>query len=146
MQKKPVIEPDLEPCMIVDGYNFIFYDPELKRLSKEDLYLAREKAVEELSAYREFTGGRLIIVFDGYRVENNAGTVQRKGSVEVVYTRTDETADAWIEANAVRLAKQYRLTVAASDALIQNSIFAHGAMRLSTRELLSRIDATKHSV
>ena len=146
VQKKPVIEPDLEPCMIVDGYNFIFYDPELKRLSKEDLYLAREKAVEELSAYREFTGGRLIIVFDGYRVENNAGTVQRKGSVEVVYTRTDETADAWIEANAVRLAKQYRLTVATSDALIQNSIFAHGAMRLSTRELLSRIDATKHSV
>ena len=146
VKKKPVIEPDLEPCMIVDGYNFIFYDPELKRLSKEDLYLAREKAVEELSAYREFTGGRLIIVFDGYRVENNAGTVQRKGSVEVVYTRTDETADAWIEANAVRLAKQYRLTVATSDALIQNSIFAHGAMRLSTRELLSRIDATKHTV
>lgn len=143
VQKKPVVASSAELCMIVDGYNFIFYDPQLKALSKEDLSLARDKAVEELSAYREFTGGRLIVVFDGYRVENNAGTVQKKGNVEVVYTSTDQTADAWIEAHAVQLVKQYQVTVATSDALIQNSVFAHGAMRLSTRELLSRIDATK---
>ena len=36
---------------------------------------------------------------------------------------------------------KYRLTVASSDGLIQNAIFAHGALRLSARELHAQIKA-----
>jgi predicted RNA-binding protein with PIN domain len=35
------------------------------------------------------------------------------------------------------------MTVASSDGLVQNAIFAHGALRMSARELQSRIEMLK---
>jgi predicted RNA-binding protein with PIN domain len=41
------------------------------------------------------------------------------------------------------LKQSYAITVATSDALIQNSIFAQGAMRISSRILRQEIDQAK---
>ena len=61
----------------------------------------------------------------------------------VVYTRSKQTADQYIEEITTNLTKQYNVIVATSDQLIQNSIFAHGAMRISSSELEKQINFHK---
>lgn len=139
--KKVKARPNLPPYMIVDGYNMIFEWEDLKELAREDLYDAREKLITRLMNYQAYADVPMTIVFDGYRVRDNYGTVQKMGKVEVVYTRTDETADQRIEKMAYDLHEDYMLTVVSSDSLIQNAVFAQGALRMSSRELHSRIEA-----
>ncbi|MBE6129134.1 MAG: GTP-binding protein [Erysipelotrichaceae bacterium] len=133
--------PSLPPYMIVDGYNMIFEWDDLKELAKQDLYDAREKLVTRLMNYQAYANVPMSIVFDGWRVRDNYGTVQKMGNVEIVYTRTDETADQRIEKMAYDMHDSWTLTVVTSDSLIQNAVFAQGALRMSSRELRSRIES-----
>ena len=57
----------------------------------------------------------------------------------IVYTRTDQTADAWIEKTIAGLKGKYDMTVVTSDGLIQNAVLAAGAKRMSSRELEEEI-------
>ena len=50
--------------LIVDGYNIINSWDELKELSKTDLEHAREKLIDAIIEYAEYTGRKCIIVFD----------------------------------------------------------------------------------
>ena len=53
----------------------------------------------------------------------------------IVYTKSGQTADAWIESAAYRLKGKYKVTYVTSDGLIQNSILSQGGIRMSAREL-----------
>ncbi|MBQ4375971.1 MAG: NYN domain-containing protein, partial [Erysipelotrichales bacterium] len=75
-----------------------------------------------------------------YKRPDNAGSSVKDGEMTIVYTRTNETADSYIEKVSADLKKQYRLLVATSDELIQNAVFAHGALRISARELEMRLE------
>ena len=81
----------------------------------------------------------MIVVFDGYKRKDNYGSHQKQGMFEVVYTKTGETADEYIEKLTSELSRSYELTVATSDALIQNAVFAQGAVRISARMLEEEI-------
>lgn len=142
--KKPVMKKALPPCLIIDGYNIIYSWDEYHEMAQKDITTAREMLVDELLAYQAYTRQHMIIVFDGYRVQGNYGTRIRQNDVEIVYTRTDETADEYIERITRELKNTYEMTVASSDALVQNAIFAHGALRLSARELKSRIELMRN--
>ena len=88
---------NLPSLLIVDGYNMIYDWEELKIIAKDDLYNARAKLTSILQNYQAYTGDNIILVFDGYLKPDNHGTTLKKGSLTIVYTKTDETADAWIE-------------------------------------------------
>lgn len=145
-QKKPA-KPyrsnvvQLPKYLIVDGYNIIYDWPELKELAKDDLFNAREKLIAVMAEYQAYTGQKMMIVFDGYQVRDNYGSRDQKGELLVVYTKYGETADAYIEKISLDLEDQYDLTVASSDGLVQNAILAHGALRISARQLKNMIEA-----
>ena len=134
-------EEQLPGCLIIDGYNMIYAWDDLKDLAREDLSHARDRLIDRVCNYQGYTGGKVILVFDGYKVKDNPGSSVGKGDMTVVYTRTGETADAYIEEMSHRLRGQYRITVASSDGLVQNAVFSHAALRMSARELKGRIDA-----
>lgn len=119
-------------AMIVDGYNVI---NAWQSLSHKPLHMAREELISLLANYQGYTGQRMIVVFDAWKVKDGIGSRQRRGALEVVYTRAGQTADAYIEKLASVLNKTHRMTVVTSDSLIQNSVLASGARRLSAREL-----------
>ena len=133
-------EEQLPGCLIIDGYNMIYSWEDLKELAKEDLMAARDKLTGILMNYQAFTGEMMILVFDGYKVKDNIGSVFVKDNMMTVYTKENQTADAYIEKMTYDLKGKYRVTVASSDGLIQNAVFAQGALRMSGRELKSRID------
>ena len=139
-EQKKIVPKNLPSLLIVDGYNMIYDWPELKGIAREDLYGARANLISILQNYQAYTGEAMIVVFDGYLKQDNHGTVLEKGNLIIVYTKTDETADAWIERAGYEYRNQYALSVATSDALIQNAVFSQGALRISAREFKNRID------
>lgn len=131
-QQDVTLRPPKPVCYVVDGYNIINSWGSLKSLPLHD---ARQELIRILSSYQGYLGCRMILVFDGWRVQGNPGSHANRGSLEVVYTKAGQTADAYIEKLVAVLKNEYQLHVATSDGLIQNSVLTKGARRISAREL-----------
>jgi len=137
--KKPI----LEEYLIVDGYNIIFAIDELKELSKENIDSAKDKLKDMLADYQGYKGCHVMIVFDGYRKKGNPGSVEKYFDLEIVHTKQDETADAYIERKVHELVNKYKVTVATNDNLEQLTILSQGALRMSARLLEEDIKRVK---
>ncbi|GJM83164.1 hypothetical protein HMSSN139_56600 [Paenibacillus sp. HMSSN-139] len=69
---------------------------ELAELSRENLQAARDRLLERLADYQAFSGRKVIVVFDAYRVPG-LGKAYSQNKVEMVFTKEKETADECIE-------------------------------------------------
>lgn len=122
-------------CLLIDGYNMIYAWNDLKDIANQNIELARDELISLISNYQGYKRIKVILVFDGYRVKGNPGSNFHTGDLDIVYTRYNQTADSYIEKAVHDYKKQYELSVATSDGLIQNAILANGAKRISAREL-----------
>ncbi len=132
----------LQSYLLVDGYNIIFAWDALKALAAVNIDSARDRLMDICSNYQGYLGAdnTLILVFDAYKVKGNPGRVQKYHNIYVVYTKTAETADQYIEKAARVLHKNYQVTVATSDALEQIIIYGAGAIRLSAQGFLEEVN------
>lgn len=126
-------------CLLVDGYNLIHSWSSLKTLAEQDLGAARDELIRLLSSYQGSRKGILILVFDAYKVKDNPGQTIKLDMIYVIYTRTSQTADSYIERATHELASHFHVTVATSDGLEQLIILGQGAMRMSARELEAQV-------
>lgn len=149
----------LSELLIVDGYNIIFAWEELAELSKVNIDAARDRLKDILLNYQGFQKCRMVVVFDAYRVKGNTGRTEwydgkkkkdrRAGGaarpqdetsgLEVVYTKQDETADAFIERMVHDNRDKYRILVATSDGMEQQTVLSLGALRMSAKNLREEI-------
>ena len=134
-EEKLTIRPPRQQYLIVDGYNIIFATDELAAMAREDLDAARRALMDHLSSYAGFRKCRVVLVFDGYKVKGNLGEKSQFHNIQVVYTKENETADAYIEALVSQIGTNYNIRVATSDALVQLSSLRSGVLRMSAREL-----------
>ncbi|PYK78845.1 MAG: hypothetical protein DME38_09180 [Verrucomicrobia bacterium] len=124
--------------LIVDGHSAIFGWPELQRLHSRRTSLARDALVKKLRDYQDFTGVRVVVVFDG---KGSSATEQSEPhSVQVFYSRAGQTADAIIERLASKYAKKFDLTVATADLLERETAIAFGAECISIANLRAVIN------
>jgi uncharacterized protein len=125
--------------LIVDGHSIIFTWPELRKLHARRSSLAREALLKQLRDYQDWTGVRVVAVFDGKgrKVESTSEPAE----VQVFYSRSGQSADSIIERLASRYGKRFDLTVATSDSMEAETVHACGAEWVSPdglRELLRR--------
>ena len=132
--------------LFVDGYNVMNSWPELKELARTDYGAARDQLVDILRNYQGFTGEKVTLVFDAYRVEGGTGSRTKIPNIEVVYTKENETADSYIEKATLGLAKKHRVRVVTSDDLVQKITFGHGALRCSSREFREEVRLIEESI
>lgn len=132
---------DVRDVLLVDGYNMIGGWPELFELSQRDLQEARDRLLERLADYQAFSGKKVIVVFDAYRVPG-LGKSYTQNKVEMVFTKEKETADECIERLVGEFSHRRRrqVYVATSDMVEQHVIFGQGALRVSARELLIQVE------
>jgi len=121
--------------LLVDGYNIIGAWKELRALKADKLIDARDRLIEMMAEYKAYTGWRVIVVFDAHLVPG-IEKKKKQFDVEVIFTGKNETADERIEklTNQLRTRRD-QVHVATSDMTEQWVIFAHGALRISAREL-----------
>ena len=129
---KPVVAK--KNCVLVDGYNIIHSWEELKELANKQLDAARDKLIDILSSYQAYKKCLLIVVFDAYKVQSHVGSTHFNGNIHIVFTKTAQTADEYIEKTAHELSKDYNIRVATSDGLEQLIVLGQGGTRISARE------------
>lgn len=134
LRKTEIREDVKKQCLLVDGYNILHAWDSLKQIAKSDLNAARDRLIDLMSSYQGYKNCLLILVFDAYKVPSNIGSVTYNGSIYIVYTKSAQTADSYIEATTHELVKAYRVSVATSDALEQLIVSGQGAIRISARE------------
>jgi predicted RNA-binding protein with PIN domain len=130
--------------LLADGYNIIMAWENAREM---ELSHAREALIERMDNYAGATGVRCILVFDGHRVEGNPGSVTAWDTMEVVYTRTGQSADGYIERACYELTEQgFRVAVVSGDGMIQSLALGMGALRVTPREFLAQMENTAREV
>ncbi len=129
------IRPPKQQYLICDGYNLIFAWEELAKAAESDLEAARRQLCDRLSSYAAYKKCRLVVVFDGYKVKDNPGEKAEFAGIQVVYTKENQTGDAYIESLLEKIGPNYNVRVATSDGLVQLSSIRSGVLRVSAREL-----------
>ena len=129
-----------EEYLIVDGYNIIFAWKDLNELSRVNIDSARDKLLDILSNYQGYKSCPVLVVFDAYKRKEHPGAKSKYHNLDVVYTKTDETADAFIERTVHEIGHKYRVTVATNDGLEQLTVMSQGALRMSADNLREEIE------
>lgn len=119
--------------LLVDGHSVIFAWPELRRLNRRRTSLARDALIRRLRDYQDWTGVLVTVVFDGKGP--TVSVESQPGEIQVFYSRKDQTADSIIERLASKYGKRYKLLVATSDSLEQETATACGAECISPEAL-----------
>ncbi len=132
--------PQRTRYLIVDGHSIIFAWPELRKLHVRRSSLAREALISQLRHYQDWTGVRVVIVFDGKNRKVN--TSSDPGDVQIVYSRRGQTADAIIERFASKYAGRFDLTVATSDLREAETVHVSGAEWISPNALQKLLEQT----
>lgn len=137
--KPKKLQAPSESMTIIDGYNMIYAWDELKEISDFSLEKARTTLIDLLTNYSAYTGERLTLVFDAYLVRDGIGSDITHDGLRVVYTREDQTADAFIERMMHELGPNYRIRVVTGDRLVQFAAVHSGISRMTVAEFTREI-------
>jgi predicted RNA-binding protein with PIN domain len=138
--------PKKETIVIVDGYNFIFANPELSSLGEKDISAARGALIRLMCDYTAFVGCRAIVVYDAYKRLGGEGSVEEFGSVSAVYTREAQTADSYIEKTTYDLSDRHTVRVVSGDMQEQLVILGAGGLRVSAKEFMRELSDTAFKI
>ncbi len=127
--------------LIVDGHSVIFAWPELRELHQRRSSLARDALTKQLRDYQDWTGTRVIVVFDGRG--SRVTSAAEPGEVHVFYSRAGQTADSIVERLTSKYGREFRLLVATDDQMEQQTASACGAECISTGALRSLLDEAR---
>jgi len=136
----------LKDLVIVDGYNFIFNYFSAKKISSSDLLYLREKLISDLVKYKHWSKCDLLVIFDAKSSDNIARNYQKIDDIEVVYSRSGETADTIIEELVCNRQGYRRIFVVTSDYMQQKVVFKRNVYRKSIREFVLEINRSKRKI
>ena len=105
--------------------------------------LARDFLVRKLRDYQDWTGVRVVVVFDGRGT--GVDVTAEPGEIQIFYSRAGQTADAVVERLASKYGTQFNLLVATSDYFEQETVGACGAECISAEGLKGILEAARPS-
>lgn len=123
--------------LIVDGHSMVFAWADLAAMHRSNSASARNLLVSRLAAFQEATGERVVVVFDGRGARVNSQLDDT--GIQVVYSKSGQTADSVIERLAANYGKQHELRVATNDRAEQLTVSGFGALCLSAEQLAEEI-------
>lgn len=135
--KKALIKQ--ESMVIVDGYNLIYAWDTIKDIADYSLEKARETLMDILANYVGYTKEKLTLVFDAYLVPEGTGSDFERDGYRVVFTKENQTADAFIEKMMHELGPNYKIRVVTGDRLVQFAAVHSGISRMTTKEFLDEL-------
>ncbi|MDF1824557.1 MAG: NYN domain-containing protein [Verrucomicrobiales bacterium] len=130
--------------LLVDGNNVIHAWPDLLRMHQQRKGSAHAELIRRLEVYRDFSGDRVVLVFDG-----RGSTTQEErapGGIQIFYTSASKTADDVIERLAIKYSGTFDITVATNDRAEQDMIVGAGGIAISAEALSDKLDAAERSM
>ena len=121
---------------LVDGYNVIRRDADLRGHESESLAAGRAALLAAVAAAARRTGDHFAVVFDGARRDAGAPAT---GQVQVVFSRPPETADDVLRALVVKSGAG--TVVASSDRAVRDAARRAGAVAVSAEDFVAALRA-----
>ena len=120
---------------LIDGYNVIRREPDLRAHEAESLEAGRRALLHLLARAHRDPRDEFTVVFDGARV---AGGAPSQGRIRTIFSRPPHTADDEL----MRLARQWRsgAVVVTSDRRIQDAARRAGAAALTAEQFLEALE------
>ena len=85
-------------------------------------------------------------MFDAYLVKYGEGSETLKDGYKVIFTKENQTADAYIEKMMSALGPNYNITVVTGDRLVQYSAVHSGILRMTAKEFEDEITAVGNEI
>lgn len=135
------------PYLIIDGHSIIFAWENLRILHDRSQIAARDELIRIMTGYQDFTGERVIIVFDGKGTKTES-QYEHKG-IQVFFSKKGVTADQIIERLVGKYGRKKKITVASRDKAVLDTCSSFGALAISPnslREYLERAEKHKKKI
>ncbi len=132
--------------LLIDGYNVMHADEEIKELISVSVDGARDKFIDMVDHYASLTDEEIILVFDAYKLKNHKAEFFDYNRIHIVYTATAQTADGYIEKFSHDNSKKYDITVATSDNAEQTIILGHGCSVIPSKAFLKTMEERLNNV
>ena len=126
--------------ILVDGYSLLHNWPELASGKPRHSAIAREELISRLTQYHDACGTALTIVFDGTSGGAGTGGVRSTPEVEVLFTRSGQTADQLIERAAHRLSAFGEVLVVTDDFAERDTVISLGGMASSCLNFINTVE------
>jgi predicted RNA-binding protein with PIN domain len=117
--------------ILVDGYSLLHSWPALAPGKARHSAMAREELVRRLTEYHDAIGTAITVVFDGAGERGRPGEMTSTRGMEVLFSRSGQTADDIIERASAQLAKLGEVLVVTDDYAERDTVIAFGAMAVS---------------
>lgn len=130
--------------LLVDGNNIIHAWPDLHQLHHKRRGLAHTELIRRLGELRDFSGHRIVLVFDGTGATSSED--RTPGGLQVIYTSRSRTADDVIERLAIKYAATYQIIVATDDRPEQDVVIAAGGEAMSSMALRQLIESGRRDL
>lgn len=129
--------------LLIDGYNVIYSWEELNALARTNIDGARGALLDILCDYQAMKGMEVIAVFDAYRLSNHPEEYLNYNNIHVVFTKTAQTADYYIERFTKENRSKFMIRVVTSDGLEQVIVRGENTTVTSSREFFDEVNMTK---
>jgi predicted RNA-binding protein with PIN domain len=117
---------------VLDGYNVIRRDPELRAREAESLPAGRQALLALLARLAQRTSEHFVVVFDG---ERRTPGPPGSGRVQVVFARPPESADDELRRRGAALGQGG--VVVSSDRAVQTAVRRAGGIAVGAEEFLA---------
>jgi uncharacterized protein len=126
--------------ILVDGYSLLHNWPELAPGKARHSAAARDELLHVLTRYQDASGTPITVVFDGAAGKRDRSQPDEKPAVEVLYSRSGQTADQIIERATYRLLAYGEVLVVTDDFAERDTVLSLGGMAASCAGFIQTIE------
>lgn len=114
--------------ILVDGYSLLHAWPELAPGRSRFSAMARDELVHRLRLYRDAVGTPVTVVFDGANAQPEVSVeMASTPEMEIIFSRTGQTADQIIESVAARIQPYGQILVVTDDNAERDTVIGFGS-------------------
>jgi predicted RNA-binding protein with PIN domain len=129
--------------ILVDGYSLLHSWPELAPGKARHSAAARDELVRVLTLYRDATHTPITIFFDGSSPKHGGSSETRSTpEVEILFSRSGQTADQMIERAAVRFQPYGEVLAVTDDTVERETVINLGGMASSCWNFIQTVQNT----
>ncbi|HKI70639.1 MAG TPA: NYN domain-containing protein [Verrucomicrobiae bacterium] len=128
--------------ILVDGYSLLHSWPELARGQPRHSAAARDELIRWLTLYHDALGTPITVFFDGQGKGHRFANARAKAGVEVLFSRTGQTADQMIERTVHNLQPYGEVLVITDDSVERETVGHFGGMVSSCLNFIQTVENT----
>ncbi len=127
--------------ILVDGYSLLHNWPELAAGRPRHSAAAREELIHRLTLYRDTTGTPITIFFDGANVAPHKAGVESAPELEILYSRTGQSADQMIERATHRFREFGEVLAVTDDHAERDTVIGMGGLASSCLNFIQTVES-----